>query len=403
MECIIAQSPSFSKILNASFLVAGTAIGAGMLGIPLLTAQSGFAPALFITGLVWLFMLATGLLILEAVLWMPPGANIMTMADSLLGKKGRVSAGLLFLFLYLCLMVAYIAGGAPLLLSFMPGWVSLPKWAGSTLFAALFGGVVFRGIHSTARINFVLGCGLIAAYLGMIGFGSSEVEASRLSFTNFPAGFLAAPVLFSAFGYHNIIPSICGYLNRDRKALRLSIWIGTLLALIVYSVWQWMVIGSVPLEVISAAKESGLPATMLLTNSIWLNRFSALFAFLALATSLLGVALSLVDFLTDGLRFCKKNRLIPTLLAFGSPLAIVLYDPTLFDRALGIAGGFGEAFLNGLFPVLLVWAGRYKLRLENQAILPGGKLTLFLLGAFAIGVFLLESIVLIEFDLKTFF
>ena len=390
MEYVVTKSTSLFKITSASFLVAGTAIGAGMLGIPLLTAQSGIVPALFITGLVWIFMLATGFLILEAALWMPPGSNILTMAGSLLGKKGRFCAGVLFLFLYLCLMTAYLAGGAPLFLSLMH--LSFPQWMGTLLFAVLFGFVAFRGIESTALVNFLLSCGMVVTYIGMIGFGSEEVNASRFTVSNFSAGFFAAPVLFSAFGYHNVVPSLCSYLNRDRRALRLSLWIGTLLALIVYSIWQWMVIGSVPLEALAQAKASGLPATALLVNSFWLRSFASVFAFLALITSLLGVSLSLIDFMKDGFAFCKKSRLIPTLLTFGIPLLIVFYDPTLFDRALGVAGGFGEAFLNGLFPVLLVWAGRYKLRLKHEPMLPGGKALLLLLGCIAWGVFLLEFV-----------
>jgi tyrosine-specific transport protein len=395
-----ATKSFFSKVLSGTLLIAGTAIGAGMLGIPLLTAQAGLYPALLITGLVWIFMLATGLLVVEATLWMPPGANILTITGRLLGNKGRLLAGVLFLFLYYCLMTAYVAGGAPIFSAIFTGatGLSLPGMSTYILFALLFGLIVMRGVRSIDRMNLLLMIGMAASYAFLVGFGAQGVSMERFVFFDLPAAFTAAPVLFSAFGYHNVIPSLCTYLERDRKALRLSVCLGTTIALIVYVIWQWLVIGSVPLEAIAEAKAAGQPATVVLqaiTANPWLGTFASGFGFLALVTSLLGVALSMVDFLADGLRKYTTKRFVPTLLTFVPPLLIAIIDPTLFDRALGISGGFGEAFLNGLLPVLLVWAGRYKLKLGGEEALGGGKPLLWLLGAVAVSVFFLEAIALL--------
>ncbi|MBS3903479.1 MAG: hypothetical protein KGZ30_03870 [Anaplasmataceae bacterium] len=404
MESVsVAQAATqsfFSKIISGSLLIAGTAIGAGMLGIPLITAQSGFYPALLITGLVWLFMLATGLLMIEATLWMPTGSNILTMTGKLLGSKGRYIAGGLFLFLYYCLMIAYVAGGAPLFSTFIAnatGWI-LPGASGYVLFSLIFGAIVFRGVRSMDRVNLILVMAMAAMYVGIVSFGSQAINLSRFAFFNVSAAFAAAPVLFSAFGYHNMIPSLCTYLQRDRRALRLSVVCGTTLALIIYSIWQWLVIGSVPLEAIAIAKAAGQPASAVLEgiiNNPWLGRCAAGFAFFALVTSFLGVALSMTDFMADGLRKITTTRIVPTLLTFIPPLGMAILDPTLFDKALGVAGGFGEAFLNGLLPVLLVWVGRYELQLEHQAMLRGGKPMLLILGAGSIAVFLLEVVALL--------
>lgn len=387
----------FSKVLSGTSLIAGTTIGAGMLGIPLLTAKAGFYPALLITGLVWVFMLATGLALIEATLWMPNGSNVLTMAGRLLGGKGRFFAGSLFLFLYYCLLVAYIAGGAPIFTSMTHLPLSGPL--ASIIFAGLFGAIVFRGVRSIDRVNLLLMFGLVLSYVIMVGLGTSAVSTERFFFLDLPAAFGAAPVLFSAFGYHNMIPSLCSYLERDAKALKLSVIFGTSIAFLVYVVWQWLVIGSVPLDAIAAAKAAGKPASAVLQGVVqhpWLGRCADAFAFFALVTSFLGVALSMVDFIHDGLQKYRLKRIVPTLLAFLPPLGIVLIDPTIFDRALGIAGGFGEAFLNGLLPVLLLWMGRYKFQLEGQKILPGGKMMLWTLALCSLGVCLLEIFALLN-------
>ena len=79
----------FNKTLSGTLLISGTTIGAGMLGIPLLTAKAGFLPAVAITIGCWLFMLATGYLYLEATLWMYEGANVLSISRRFLGKSGK--------------------------------------------------------------------------------------------------------------------------------------------------------------------------------------------------------------------------------------------------------------------------------------------------------------------------
>lgn len=57
--------------------------------------------------------------------------------------------------------------------------------------------------------------------------------------------------------------------------------------------------------------------------------------------------------------------------------------PNIFLLALSYAGGIGCALLLGLIPVLMVWSGRYRLKLDKtHRQLPGGKPILVLLALF---------------------
>jgi tyrosine-specific transport protein len=379
-------------------MIAGTTIGAGMLGIPLLTAKAGFTPAFFITAVVWLFMLATGLLFLEVSLWMPPGSNLLSMASRFLGRKGKLVTVAMFLFLYMTLMVAYFAAGAPLLTAALNSLfgLSLGGWQGCLFFGLLFSAIVSFGARVIDRTNIILTVAMVAAYFSLIKVGSSEVKFEQLTPSYWPGVFIALPVLFSAFGYHNVIPPLCTYLKKDRRALQLSIIIGTTIPLVMYVLWQWLIIGSIPIENISAALLQGQPATGALqavTGKPYVFLIGQFFAFFALVTSLLGVSFSLVDFLGDALKVSRSGfkGLALTLLVFVPPFIFTLIDPAIFDRALGYAGGFGEAFLNGLLPVTLVWLGRYKHKLSHESCLPGGKALLITLFVFALFVMGLEA------------
>jgi tyrosine-specific transport protein len=110
------------------------------------------------------------------------------------------------------------------------------------------------------------------------------------------------------------------------------------------------------------------------------------FAFFALTTSFIPLALAFLDFLADGLKWKKSgwNKLTLCIAVFGIPLVIALKYPQIFLIALSYAGGISCAFLFGLMPPLMAWVGRYVMRLpRGEYQLPGGKPLLAILMSFA--------------------
>ena len=392
-----------SKILSGTFLIAGTMIGAGMLGIPLVTAASGFYPGMVVTIIAWFFMYCTGLLFLEAVLWMPDGANVLSIAGRFFGKGGRLFSGGMFVFLYYCLMIAYFAAGAPILGSALSAMgFPLSMWQTFVLFGVVFGGVVAIGPKSIDRVNIIMSIAMIAAWFSLIGSGSGEVEIVRLKSAKWSAMGAAFPVLFSALGYHNVIPSLATYLKRDKKALRSAIFWGSFVTLIVYLVWQWLVIGAIPRETIAKTFQEGTSITAafsVATGNPSFPLIARFFAFFAIVTSTLGVSFSMVDFIGDGLKIGERKgmkRLGLTLLVFAPPFVLAVLNPDIFTTALGVAGGFGEAFLNGLLPIGLIWVGKYRMKLKGGISWLENKKILLVLALCALVVMAIEVIHLVS-------
>lgn len=390
---------NINRVISGTLLIIGTTIGAGILGIPLITAQAGFWPAAVITILVWIFMVCTGLLYLEATLWMPPDANILSMSQRFLGKWGRFISGGVYLFLYYCLMVAYFAVGAPIFGQFIRAisGYALGKTGDCLVFALAFGAIIAFGMKIVDRVNYLFVIGKFVAFAAVIGAVIPQVDASRLSNQNWSQVVFAAPILFSAFGFHNVIPSLTNYFHRNVRILRYSIWLGTGIPLAIYLIWQWLIIGAIPPDAIQTALENGLPATAALesmTNVSWIVLAGRYFAFFAVITSMLGVAFSMVDFLGDGLNWKRTgaSRILLTILTFLVPCALTIIDPAIFVTAIGFAGGFGEAFLNGLLPIAMVWVGRYHLKLEGMHQLTGDRRLLRILFYSAIFVMIVQMI-----------
>jgi tyrosine-specific transport protein len=232
----------------------------------------------------------------------------------------------------------------------------------------------------------------------LVGVGLPQVSTERFITQDWSKVVFAAPILFSAFGYHNVIPSLTTYFNRNVIVLRRSIFWGTFIPLVIYLVWQWLIIGVVPAPAIDEALALGRPATaalQTLTGSPWVMHLGQFFAFFAIITSMLGVAFSMVDFLADGMEIRSHrplSRSLLCLLVFIPPFLFSALDPTIFVTAIGFAGGFGEAFLNGLLPIAMVWVGRYRRVLGGHPQLGGDKAMLFLLLAIGLTVMVLEAV-----------
>jgi tyrosine-specific transport protein len=372
-------------VFGGALLVAGTTIGGGMLALPVLTSPGGFLPSLVIYFLCWSFMACTGLLFLEVSAWVEKDANIVTMATRTLGVPGKITAWVLYLFLFYCLTLAYVVGCGDLVSQIFKE--NIPDWLGSLIFVAVFAPFIFAGAKAVGKLNIYLVATLGVFYLAFVVLGFRFVKAEYLSYANWPLSLKALPIAFTAFAYQGIIPSLVHYMNQDQKKVKKAILIGSFIPLVTYMIWQWLILGIVPTfgpQGLEEALRNGDNAVYPLKNFIenpLVYPVGLGFAFFALLTSFLGVTLGLMDFLADGLKLPKTslNKFWLCLLIFVPPLIIGFLNPGLFLQALDFAGGFGCSLLLGLLPILMVWRGRYTLGLKSNYSLPGGKLVLILL------------------------
>src|SRR5690606_2497991 len=146
-----------------------------------------------------------------------------------------------------------------------------------------------------------------------------------------------------AYGYHNIIPTIATYMKRDKKKLQWAVFIGTLIPFVTYSLWQLVIIGSIPADTLQTAIEKNYCTYEIIghmTKSPFIVNAALFFAFFALTTSFLGVALSMVDFLADGFKAKRSasNRALLCALVFVPPGIFAAWYPGIFIEAMGIAG-----------------------------------------------------------------
>lgn len=387
---------NLTRLLGGILLVAGTAIGAAMLGLPVSVGQAGLVPSIVLFFITWIVMTYGALLLLEVNLSLNEGANMISMAAKTLGKKGAAVCWVLYLFLLYSLLTAYLSESmltfADMFSAFLGG--AVPLWTGLVPVLGLFGALVATGVRSVDITNRVLMVGLLVSYVAIMVITAPEVEADRLLHIDLSKIPMAVTLVVTSFGFAIIIPSLRRYFKADVEALKMAILIGCAAPLVVYILWVTAALGVLPLEGpygLQVAFQEGVSGARLMAivgdtlSNTWIPIMARTLTFFAIMTSFLGVSLCLMDFLADGFRIEKSalGRVLLYFLTFGPPLVISFTAKRVFLSALEYAGAFGVITLLVLLPACMVWSGRYFMQYKSPYRAPGGKISLALAMVFS--------------------
>jgi tyrosine-specific transport protein len=346
-----------NRFLGAILLVSGMSIGTGMLALPVVTAFAGFFPTVLLLVVCWFFMLTTGLMFCDIALYTGVNSNIISMSEKTLKRTGKITSWICYLFLFYAIQAAHIAASVPLFSS----WFSfLPSFILPLMLVIIFGGFIFAGTKYTDGINRFVFLGLVLGYLLLVLFAPKYFNLSYLNHSDFLPLLLNIPIVLTSFGFQNIVPTLCTYLNQDKKKIKLAIIIGSFIPVIFYVIWEMIVLGVVPLKgnpSLIQAYQNGLSGSVPLMEIVkapFLKTGASLFTFSAILASFLGISLALIDFLIDGLKLpkTKKSRALAFLLAFIFPIGFVYLYPEGFLMALNLAGIIAIVLV-GLLPCLM--------------------------------------------------
>ena len=384
-----------SKLIGGILLIVGTSIGGGMLALPVSTAAAGITNSIVFLIFCWLVMTVGALLLLEVNLRLPPGSNMVSMAKATLGLPGQIIAWITYLFLLYTLLAAYISGGSDVFNGLLhKAHVDLPNWITSLLFTSLFSFIIYSGIRAVDYVNRGLMFGKLGIYLILVVIISPHINIPTLSGGSLKAITGSLMILVTSFGFASIVPSLREYFDDDIRTLRKVIVLGSLIPLVCYILWEAVIMGVVQRDgsdgllalLDSDHATSGLTDALSgAVHSKWITGFFGFFTSICMITAFLGVSLGLFDFLADGLKLKKSGQQGISILAltFLPPLAVVLTNPGIYLQALSYAGVCCVILLL-LLPTVMAWRGRKTDTGENMIIIPGGNVSLTIVGIIAI-------------------
>ncbi|KAJ9131934.1 hypothetical protein P3X46_034835 [Hevea brasiliensis] len=299
---------------GAVSLVIGTAVGPGMLGLPAATIRSGSCPSIVAIFLCWVYVISSIILVAELsfAAMQEDGVSEVSftaLATKALGSHFGAFVAVVYASLSFSLLVACVSGIGAIVSQWFPCMNFLLAYA---LFPLAVGIVItffpFKVIDTANRVFCLL---MLLSITALVGIGLSVARTNVLgslakSSWSISSILPAIPVTVLTLGFHVITPFICKIAGNTVSEARKAVLIGGVVPLIMVLSWNLIVLG---LSGANTAASSNDPISLLL--SVNPSALSAVqgFAFSALATSLIGYAVSFPKQLLDTLDlvFMKIN------------------------------------------------------------------------------------------------
>lgn len=329
------------------YLILGTCIAAGMLGLPIVTAEFHFALTSFMLITSWIIMSLGAWCLLQVNMTMPQGANFISMSEATLGRVVKSITWFVYLMLLYSLICAYLAASGDLLQAlFRDVHAMIPRWLATTLATAILGSIVYSGIQAVDIANrFLMSAKFVICFI-LIGSVIPFAHFSNLSGGDWHWNGGSWLVVITSFGYASILPSIRDYLDNDRKKIMRVFYISSVIPPLLYFAWIAVIHGALGRVELLAMNNSANTNSLLmsniaaLTHDAFVKTISVVFISICSITGFLSVTTSLFDVLTDGLKRKKhgKERVLVAAIALLPPMLIVILDPAIFIHALAYAG-----------------------------------------------------------------
>ena len=378
------------KMMGSSLIIAGTALGAGMLAIPMVLAQFGLLYGTMLMVLICFGTTYAALLLLEATIKAGGGLGLNSIARKTLGKQGQLITNGLLYALLICLLMAYILGAGDLLSKLLSNFgIDLTATTSQITFTLIAGVVVASGTGVIDKLNRALFFVMLASLFATMAFlAPSMTQANLMQVTshNHVDLIKTSAILFTSFGFMVVIPTLVSYNHEATdKQLRNMVIVGSLIPLVCYLCWLFAVVGNLSEEQFRSFHNVSDLMAAFEAQSPWVGTVLSIFTGLALLTSFFGVAMSLFNQNRD---MFNQNTAVTYCISFILPLAGSLLAADKFLQVLNYAGII-LVFLAVFVPLVMVHKQRFMKVAEDRYSAEGGKP--MLLFSLLFGCFLLIS------------
>lgn len=377
-----------TTLLHAIFLISGTAIGAGLVALPLTVVHLGLHLTALLLGCALFVAYRSSMMTIDLCAAKGEASSIVDLSRYHSGNKAAVVSMISFYSLSLALLTVYFS----CLTSTLESASCIPKQVilfgcSCALFLALSLKEKLFSQLSTLLVTTLLI--IIAACIGQFLFSKNGLSFSRTG--NVREVITVIPILFTSFGVQNICANIYGQLNGDKKHIERAFLIGITIPAVIYLVWIVSVLGNVGardpafLEKMRQHQVSVGELIVFLCGSTNIAFMSALFQALslfAITTSAIGIGLGLQKSLDEvlpssryGSRLCVcavpalvcltvQNAFLK-ILSFGAMTAVVfvIFMPFYLKRKRGRTNPVGEWIALGA-GILVVLCELYQLTVK---------------------------------------
>ena len=318
-------------------ILIGTAIGAGILGIPYVVAKSGFLMGLGYILFLGLIIILTNLYLGEIILRTKKKHQLGGYAKKYLGKTGAFFMGFAFIFGIYSAIIAYLLG-----ISESFSFLFFGNFNYSILIGILFGifmsYLLWRGLKALKNFE-KFGVSVIFVLFILIAiFFTKKISFANLTTINSNFLFLPFGVVLFALLSFSAIPEINLILKKDKILMKKILVAGTLITILFYVLFTLVVVGFKGTETPEIA-------------TIALGPIFIILGIFTMFTSYLALGNALQDYFIYDFKYKKiKAWFLSALIPIFIFLTIMMLKYFTFTKILSIGG----AVSGGLIAVLIL-------------------------------------------------
>ena len=321
-----------NEFFGAMAILVGTAVGAGIFGIPYVISKVGFMVGLlYLIGL-GLVIIVTTLCYGEVVTRTKERLQMSGYALKYLGKWGKriITASLAF-GIYGAL-IAYTIEVGNFLFAILGPSLGGSSVIYSLIFFAIASLAILFGLGLVVNIEKIMVVLLIVVMSIIFIFGFSRVNIANLTYADLSPSVIFLPygVILFAFAAATAVPNMRDLLINKKRSLKKAISIGLLIPLVIYALFALIVMG-ISGKNTSEAAITGLQSYL----GQWIIVAGAFFGILSMTTSFLALGLVLRELYHYDY---KIKKLLAWLIVVIPVLIIFLLQLTTFIGILGAVG-----------------------------------------------------------------
>lgn len=319
------------NLFAAVAILAGTAIGAGYLGIPYVVAQSGFAIGLFHLVLIGIVILLINLYYGEIILRSSEQHHLPGQAEKYLGKKGKLIVFIGIIFLSYSALIAYLIGEGESISTLIFNtpkyslYISIVFWILMTLLS--YGGLKRLKKVESYGVSIMATIAMIIVFSLLKNINMENLETFHLNKTLIPMGV----IIFAYLAFSELKESSLALGNN--RLFKKAIIIGTLIPFIVYTLLTLAVVGYFGTNV---------PEIF----TLGLSRFFISLGIITMLTSFAAINTSLIDMYEFDFKIPKQFALLLVnaivLILF---VIIKKFSLATFINIIGISGAISGGIL----------------------------------------------------------
>ena len=367
-----------SKFVNSVFLISGTAIGSGLISLPISAAKLGMKWTSVIILLAFLVAYKTSCLTIDLIKSRGRALSIVELSNEISGNIAKSISMISLYALSLALLCAYFAGTSSILSNFF----ELNKTVSIVSCIAIFSILFLIRSHAFNTLNSVMVFILLMLIIGSI-FTISQSK-DRLNMSDISGNFALLlpflPIIFTSFGVQNVCPFVAQHMGIENiKAIKKAFLIGTLIPAIVYALWIYAVLkriyvfdNELYVKLLHGTIDVG-ELVKSLCNSAHFEFESVILKLLslfAILTSATGTGIGLISSLKE--TTLQQNKLLISLIVIGMPAFLTLVIPNAFIRILSFGGMIATTFV--IFMPVYLNSKISKISVTNTACLIFGTL-----------------------------